>query len=448
LVAKGYSQRKGVDFFDTWAPTARHTTARILLHFAAVHDYHVHVMDVDQAFLQGELEEELFMELPPVLPAGARDGKVWRLKRPLYGLKQAPRQWQKKLKDVLGSIGLRPSASDPSLYLGHGPDGTWLLVYVDDLLIVCKTLEAMETLKGALKEVFLMKDLGPIKDYLGMAVSRDRDRHEITLSQERYITDIASRFDLLDSKPVASPLPQHHGLALPSDDDEPCPTDRFPELVGSLMYAMVCTRPDIAHAVSVLSRFVAPGRHSARHWAMGLRVVSYLYHTRDRVLVLGGEDSTLQGWSDASWADDAVDRKSSQGYCWALGRSMISWKASRSPSVALSTCEAELYAGTAAAQEALWLMQLLEELGVQKQVPVLWCDNESTLALTKDPVYSARCKHIAARYFFIRELTEKGVLIPKHIASQQNVADIFTKALPICDHDRHCDALGVHATPC
>jgi hypothetical protein len=127
---------------------------------------------------------------------------------------------------------------------------------------------------------------------------------------------------------------------------------------------------------------------------------------------------------------------------------MVSWKANRSPSVALSTCEAELYAGTAAAQEALWLMQLLEELGVPRQLPVLWCDNESTLALTKDPMYSARCKHIAARYFFIRELTERGLLVPQHIASRDNVADVFTKALPICDHERHSDALGLHARPC
>jgi hypothetical protein len=277
-----------------------------------------------------------------------------------------------------------------------------------------------------------------------MDIRRDRDRRLIMLSQQRYIEDVARKFGVTGTKTISTPLPQHHELSLPTDADELAPEQhRYPELIGSLMYAMVCTRPDIAHAVSVLSRFVAPGRHCARHWNMGIRVLGYLYCTRHRELTLGGPDCQLRGWSDASWADDQVDRKSSQGYCWALGNGIVAWRASRSPTVALSTCEAELYAGTAAAQDALWLMQLLEDLRIPQQPPVLWCDNMSTLALTKDPVFSARCKHIAARYFFIRELTQKGSLHPQYITSAANVADGFTKALPADAHWKFVEALGL-----
>lgn len=178
---------------------------------------------------------------------------VWRLRRPLYGLKQAPRQWQLKLKTVLADLGLKPSSSDPSLFVGQ-LQGTWLLVYVDDLLLVSDNEETLSTLKESLKAAFPMKDLGPIREYLGMEVHRDWEAKEIRLSQKRYIQDMLRRFDVNPSQRAATPLPQNHGLSLPQDDETCVPEqERYPELVGSLMYAMVCTRPDTAHALSVLS---------------------------------------------------------------------------------------------------------------------------------------------------------------------------------------------------
>jgi hypothetical protein len=449
LVAKGFSQKPGVDYFATWAPTARLTTARVLLHLAAVRDMEIHVMDVDQAFLQGDLEEELYMELPPVLPAGPRDGSVWRLRKPLYGLKQAPRQWQAKLRSVLEEMGFKRCSSDPSLYLRVDSSGVWLLVYVDDLLLASKDTTALQQVKEELKARFPMKDLGPIHTYLGMTVTRDREKRQISLSQAPYLKELATKFPVpTGGRAVTTPLPQHHNLNLPLSEEEVNPEQqRYPELVGSLMWAAVCTRPDIAHSLSVLTRFMADGRHGATHWAMALRVLAYLTQTADRCLVLGGSGEQLQGWGDASWADQQEGRRSSQGYCFALGTGVISWKAGRSPSVALSSCEAELYAGTAAAQESLWLTHLLEELGVQQELPTLWCDNEATILQTEDPVYSARMKHIEARYFFLRELSQAGKLVVRHIPSAENLADVFTKALGVCDHARHTESLGVRAPP-
>jgi hypothetical protein len=445
LVAKGFSQKQGVDFFETWAPTARHSTARVFLHLAATKDMEIHAMDVDQAFLQGDLEEEIFMEPAPAMPEPPGQDSVWRLRKPLYGLKQAPRQWHAKLKVVLLQMGFKPSHSDPSLYIGQSPTGSWLLVYVDDLLMACKDVGELSHFKSELKKHFPMKDLGEVTTYLGMELVRDRKAKTISLTQEKYVGELVKKFGLQDVKTAATPLQVNHGLCLPKEGEPNIPNqERFPELLGGIMYLMVCTRPDIAHAVSVLSRFIAPGRHGAEHWKAAIRLLSYLKGTASYALKLGGGGSQLEGHSDSSWADDQMDRRSSQGYSFNLGSGVISWRATRSPAVALSTCEAELYAGTSAAQEAVWLKGLLKELGHEQEAPTLWCDNQSTVALTKDPLFSARSKHIEARYFFIRELVNAGKLQAKHIKGSENVADIFTKPLSKDDHYRLVEKLGMH----
>lgn len=243
----------------------------------------------------------------------------------------------------------------------------------------------------------------------------------------------------------ATPLQVNHNLSLPQDGEEQVQDqDRFPELLGGIMYLMVCSRPDIAHAVSVLSRFVGTGRHGAAHWKAALRLLGYLKGTAHYRLVLGGATSELTGYSDSSWADDQLDRRSSQGHCFTLGSGVVSWKASRSPAVALSTCEAELYAICAAAQEAVWLTALLHQLGHPPAAPpMLWCDNQSTVALTKDPIFTGRSKHIEARYYFTRELVQAQKLRTAHIRGKDNVADIFTKPLSYEDHSRLLPMLGL-----
>jgi hypothetical protein len=277
-----------------------------------------------------------------------------------------------------------------------------------------------------------------------MDLLRNRDEKTIMLSQEKYVQELVARFGMQDCKPAATPLQVNHGLKLPSTSEERVPgQERFPELLGGIMYLMVCTRPDISHAVSVLSRFIATERHGAEHWKAALRLLAYLKGTAHYALELGGKTAILEGHADSSWADDQVDRRSSQGYTFNLGSGAISWRATRSPAVALSTCEAELYAGTAAAQEAVWLTGLMRELGQCPQVPTLWCDNQSTVAMTKDPIFSARSKHIEARYFFIRELVQTKRLSAQHIRSEDNVADIFTKPLNQEDHAKFTRALGV-----
>jgi hypothetical protein len=341
-------------------------------------------------------------------------------------------------------MGFKPSHSDPSLYIGQSSPGSWLLVYVDDLLMACKDVGELSLFKSELKKHFPMKDLGEVTTYLGMELVRDRGDKTICLTQEKYVGELVRKFGQQDAKEASTPLQVNHGLSLPKEGEPIIPDqERFPELLGGIMYLMVCTRPDIAHAVSVLSRFIAPGRHGAEHWKAALRLLSYLKGTAHYGLQLGGEGDQLEGHSDSSWADDQVDRRSSQGYSFNLGSGVISWRATRSPAVALSTCEAELYAGTSAAQEAVWLKGLMHELGHAQEAPTLWCDNQSTIAMTKDPLFSARSKHIEARYFFIRELVGAGKIQAKHIKGSENVADIFTKPLSKEDHYRLLKELGM-----
>lgn len=446
LVAKGFSQKKGVDYHQIWAPTARQATARVILHLAAHLNWEIHAMDVDQAFLHGDLKETIYMEIPEGIPEhrSASAGDVWQLKRPLYGLKQAPREWHAKLKGVLLQMGFKPSTADPSLFLGHTSAGSWILVYVDDLLIMAPTMQDLESIKADLKSHFPMKDLGPVTTYLGMQITRDREQRHIMLHQQRQIEHILERFQDCDVKECDTPLMQNHELTAARADEESCPEqERYPELVGSLMYIMVCTRPDLAHPLSVLGRYVAPGKHKARHWKAALRALGYLKKTQGQKLVLGGAKVQLEGYTDASWADNRDNRRSSQGYCFTLGSGMVSWKGTQSPAVALSSCEAELYGCAAAAQELLWLKRLLADLGVPASTPTLWCDNRSTVLLTQDPVFTARSKHIEARYYFIRELVSQKALQTVHIAGTDNPADVFTKALPQDKLQKCLQQLGV-----
>lgn len=447
LCIKGCQQKEGVDYFETYAPTARHVSVRVVLHLAATLGLHVRVLDVEQAFVHGELEERVYMAPPPGLGEAYPfpTGEVWQLQKPLYGLKQAPRQWHEKLKGVLRKLGYVPAHGDPSLFVKTDAQGDWILVYVDDMLLLSKTEAALDRLRDQLKEEFPIKDLGDVGQYLGMEVARDWEKKEIRLTQARYVKDLLRKFGGEEIKEYDTPLQVNHGLVLPKDQDLPLPQpDRYPELVGSLMYLMVCTRPDLAHALSVLSRFVGPGRHGSSHWKAALRVLGYVKRTSHLGLVLGGASAQLTGYSDSSWADDQLDRRSSQGHCFTLGQGVISWRASRSPAVALSSCEAELYAACAASQESVWLGELLQTLGcVQEHPPILWCDNTSTISLTKDAVFSGRSKHIEARYYFVRELVQAGRLQTAHIPGTDNVADIFTKPLLSDDHYKLVAKLGL-----
>ncbi|CAI7896676.1 unnamed protein product, partial [Closterium sp. NIES-53] len=387
-VARGFSQQQRVDYFQTFSPTPKMTTLRLLLHVAAQRDYELHSLDFSIAFLQGSLHEEIWLRRPPGFTRSFPPGTQWSLRRPVYGLRQAPREWHDTLRTTLAALGFVPSTSDPSLFLRTDTSlpPFYVLVYIDNLVFATANNEALILVKSELKK-----------------------RHTCT--------------DLEPSGP-------------------------YPELVGCLVYLMTCTRPDLAYPLSLLACYVAPGRHQKVHWVAAKRVLRYLCSTPGMGLVLGGQGPVvLTGHADASWVDDSATQRSSQDYTFSLGSGSVSWRSTRSSSVLSSSCEAEIYAGAMAAQKLRWLTYLLTDLGEQpRSPPVLYLDNMAMIALCQEHRLEHITKHIALRYFLARELQQRGQLRLAYVATRANTADVFTKALPPGDHQCFVTVLGLVPT--
>ncbi|CAI7874067.1 unnamed protein product [Closterium sp. NIES-54] len=250
------------------------------------------------------------------------------------------------------------------------------------------------------------------------------------------VHQVLQRFGFQFSLPQPTPLSTGHSLSAPPSNESVEPSGPYPELVGCLIYLMMYTRPDLAYPLSLLARYVAPGRHRKVHWDAAKRVLRYLCSTSGMGLVLGGRGPVvLTSYADASWVDDFATQRSSQGYSFSLGFGSASWRSTRSSSVLSSSCEAEIYAGAMAAQELRWLTYLLTDLGEQpRSPPVLYVDNKAMIALCQEHRLEYITKHIALRYFLARELQQRGQLCLTYVATRANTADIFTKSLPPGDH--------------
>ncbi|CAI7846968.1 unnamed protein product [Closterium sp. NIES-54] len=321
----------------------------------------------------------------------------------------------------VGALGFAPSTADPSLFLRTDTSlpPFYILVYVDDLVFATADTAGLAHVKSELQKRHTCTDLGELRSYLGLQITRDRAQRTITLTQSHMVQQVLQRFDFTYSSPQATPLSTRHSLsALPSDESVET-SGPYAELVGCLMYLMTCTRPDLAYPLSILARYVAPGRHRPEHMAAAKRVLRYLCSTSGLGLVLGGRRPVvLTGHADASWADDEATQRSSQGYTFSLGSGSVSWRSTRSSSVLGSSCEAEIYAGAMAAQELHWLTYLLADLGEPpRSPPVLYVDNKAMLALCREHRLEHRTKHIALRYFLARELQQGGQLRLAYVAS-------------------------------
>ncbi|CAI7771625.1 unnamed protein product [Closterium sp. NIES-54] len=273
-------------------------------------------------------------------------------------------------------------------------------------------------------------------------------RHTCTdgcTNKSHMVQQVLQRFGFTYSSPQSTPLPTGDSLSAPPSNESVELSGPYPELVGCLMYLMTCTRPNLAYPLSILARYVAPGRHRKEHMDAAKRVLRYLCTTSGMGLVLGGRARVvLTGHADASWVDDLATQRSSQGYTFSLGSGSFSWRSTRSSSVLSSSCEAEIYAGAMAAQELRWLTYLLTNLGEPPRSPlVLYVDNKAMIALCQEHGLEQRTKHIALRYFLARELQQRGQLHLAYVATRANTADVFTKALPPCDHQRFCTVLGL-----
>ncbi|CAI7826053.1 unnamed protein product [Closterium sp. NIES-54] len=449
-VARGFSQRQGVDFFHTFSPNPMMTNLQVLLHVAAQRDYELHSLVFSTAFLQGSLHEEIWLRRPRGFTGSFPSGTQWSLRRPIYGLRQAPREWHDTLRTTLAALGFALSTADPSLFLRT--DTTlppfYVLVYVDNLVFSTVDTEALAHVKLELQKRHTCTNLGELTSYLGLRITRDRAQCTITLTQSHMVHQVLQHFGFTYSSPQSTPLPTGHSLSAPPSDKSVEPSGLYPELVGCLMYLMTCTRPELVYPLSIQARYVAPNRHRKEHMDAAMRVLRYLCSTSGMGLVLGGRArGFFTGHADASWADDLTTQRSSHGYTFSLGSGSVSWRYTRSSSVLSSSCEAEIYATAMAAQELRWLTYLLTNLlEPPRSPPVLYVDNKAMIALCQEHRLVHRTKHITLLYFLARELQLRGQLCLAYVATRANTADVFTKALQPCDHQRFCTVLGLVPT--
>lgn len=447
LVVKGCAQRKGIDYEETFSPVVRYSTIRFLFSLAAQLDLDIDQMDAVTAFLQGDLNENIYM----LQPEGFSDntGKVCHLKKSLYGLKQASRMWNQKLDTALIKYGLRKSKIDPCVYFSV-EDSNYIIVavYVDDLLIFTKNVEVKNKLKMYLNSNFKMKDMGEARFVLGMQIQRDRTKGTIYIDQKRYINDILTRFNMTECNPASTPMDSNQKLTklmCPQTEEEKNEMMQIPyqEAVGSIMFAAQVSRPDVSFAVSNVSRF--NNCYGKPHWTAVKRILRYLKGTSDTKLEFSKtKNNTVVGYCDADWANDGDDRRSVTGYIFKSGGGAISWNTKRQPTVALSSTEAEYMAVSSATQEALWLKGLEAELiPSSPKSTIIHCDNKGAISLALTNAYHPRTKHIDVRHHFVRDKIDEGLINLKYISTADMNADFLTKPLDFKKHNLCAKAIGL-----
>jgi len=436
LCAQGFSQTHGFDYFETYSPVIRQTSIRVILSIAASENMHLHQMDVNTAFLNGDIDTEVYMKRPNEL--GGKS-KYVKLKKALYGLKQASRIWNTNIDKFMKQLGFKQSIVEPCIYI-HGKGNAKVIVglYVDDLIIASKSMDGINFIKNALTIQYSMKDLGILNTIIGIKVTRDENG--ISLDQEKYIDSIVDRFNLNDSYntyvPMTNSVKFSADMELLNEKVTNLSIEDVPyrQAVGALLYATQCTRPDIAFSVSKMSQFM--NCYSAAHWQGVEQIIRYVKSTKNlRIRYTRDNEiknkNVLVGYSDADWASDIDTRKSQSGYVFYLNGGPISWASNKQTTVALSSVESEYIALSSATQELVYLRQLLEDIGYQQSDPtIIYEDNQGAILLADNHgIYSKRTKHIDVRHHYLRDIIKSGWLQVRHIPTERQNADILTKAL-------------------
>jgi len=401
-------------------------------------------MDVKTAFLNGDLEHAIYMEPPPGSPDYGANSVVWKLERSLYGLKQASRAWYQKAKEEFGQLGFTQCDMDHSIFIHKGPDQELCIIalYVDDLMVLSNDVNLLNQKKDELKSTFKMKDLGPIHWFLGLEITRDRSRHLISVSQTRYVSDVIEHFGFTNARPISTPIAVN--FRLPRLDSPEVNVRDYQSRIGSIMYAMLGTRPDIAYVVGMLSQYLAhPGMD---HLNAINRVLKYLNSTKDYKLIYDGNSSEgdFSVYCDSDWAGDSRDHRSISGYVFKIAGAAVSWSSKKQSSTALSSTEGEYMALTHAVKEAMWIQEFLYNI----RFPPIFTttilgDNQGALVLVVNLTFHAHTKHIHVRQHYIRECVEEGSIKLNYVPTADQVADVLAKGLQGIKHERFVKMMGL-----
>lgn len=440
LVAKGFQEQKGIDYKETFAPVIRLASIRLLLSTSISNGFFVHQMDAKSAFLNGELEEEIYMEQPTGFTDDTQS--VCKLRKAIYGLKQAPRQWFEKINHALSEIGLQMNHADNGLYYGVVNGSKIILgLYVDDMIIAGGSMAAISEVKGKLADTFEMKDMGPISTFLNIDVDYNREKRTVRLSQEKAIQAVLLKFGMQESNPTSTPMTDFKWLTKKNDlgrymnEDYP-----YREAIGSIMFIMLCTRPDICFAVCTLSKYLSDPAY--KHWIAVKRLLRYLKGSSNFGLeYTASEDNNIFVYGDSDWAN-GNDRKSVSGVCVLHNQNLITWASKKQGCISLSTAEAELIAASDALKEGLWIRKLMMELD---EVPMLTLlsDNEACLSIIKGQGQFSRTKHIDIRYLFIQEQVQENNVKVIHCPGTMMKGDQLTKPLGPQLLQKHRSLLGI-----
>ena len=470
LVAQGFSQVEGFDYNETYSPVARFTSIRFILSVSPILGLIVHQMDVETAFLNAELKEEIYMH-PPV-GMTVKDGHVLRLRKTLYGLKQSPREWNANLDNYMIKMKFVRINADSCVYIRCTNSSVVIIaVYVDDLIIAGTSLSLVGSVKSDFHKRYKMKDLGELQYVLGVRVDQNQAQKTIQLSQQTYIVDMLTKFNMLECRVVDTPMESKIKLSksmAPTTPQGRKDMEQYPyrEAVGSLLWIANGTRPDVAYAVSQVAKYMSnPG---LPHWVAVKRILRYLKGTQDLKLTYNGNKvRSILGFSrgvlpvsitptsnlgsnivvssqnnepikveadiyvDADYAADVDSRRSVTGYLFMLAGAPISWQSRQQVSVALSTMESEYMAACAATQEAIWLRSLLKDLNLldQSKPMVIREDNQACIAFSLNPGVYKKSKHIDVKFHFVRERVASKEIVLEYIDTKDQLADILTKAL-------------------
>ncbi|WJZ98853.1 hypothetical protein VitviT2T_017352 [Vitis vinifera] len=427
LVVKGYSQVFGVDFSETFARVARLDTIRMLLALTAQKGWKTYQLDVKSAFLNGYLQEEIYVEQPEGFQVKGQEEKVYLLKKALYGLKQAPRAWYSRIDEHLQSLGFVKSPSEATLYV-KGTDANLIVVsvYVDDLLVTGSNEKLVKEFKAEMLKVFEMTDLGLMSYFLGMEVKQDHDG--VFISQKKYAKEILNKFHMDDCKRTSTPMNQKEKFSK-DDGTEKVDESQYRSLIGCLMY-LTATRPDIMFSVSLLSRFM----HCASevHFQAAKRIVRYIKGTTNYGIKYSYcQNFKLHGYSDSDWAGSIDDMRSTTGFCFNFGSGIFSWSSKKQDVIAQSTAEAEYVAANATVNQAIWIRKILADLHMKQNEPTqIHVDNQAAIAISNDSVFHGKTKHFKIKLYHLREEQKDGEVKLLYCKTEDQIADVLTKALP------------------
>lgn len=443
VVAKGCNQKYNIDYKETFSPVVRHSTLRLLFAFANEKDMNVDHIDITTAFLNSDLTEKIYMEQPEGFVIGSKD-KVCLLKKSIYGLKQASYHWNKNLHKVLIVNEYIQSKCEPCVYIKRKENSLSIIaVYVDDLFVISNSIFEKKCIVESLKQNFDAKDLGPVKNCLGMKVTRDRKNGILTLDQSEYIKKTLGRFGMTDAKTVLTPMTPNIKLTKSKENSNLNEKYPYQQLIGALMYLSVCTRPDISFACSQLSQFSNCFEES--HWQEAKRILRYLKGTTNHGLVYKRSNDNLSMYVDADWGNDVSDRRSYTGYVVRFGDCTVNWESRKQKTVALSSTEAEYLALSDASKETSFIRNFMNELVNIAPVVTIYNDNQSAIKIIENCYnkFHKRTKHIEIRYHHIRDLKQNGFINVLYMPTEKMDADMLTKPLGKEKHIRFKENLNI-----